>query len=199
MINALLLAAIMLMPQPKAKALKYSATTIYLLDNEFDRQGSGTAWAYSKEFLITADHVCAGIDEGLTLALLNRPYRAFYLTPIYRDPIGDVCVLDGNPGLVPLKLRRRPMDEGEHIYVYGSPMGIAGSLTDGYAGPLVRMGDGLWRQMSAPATGGNSGGPVLDNKGRVVGMLVAGYARYSHVTYSSPWKAIKKGVDHVSP
>lgn len=68
--------------------------------------------------------------------------------------------------------RQRPAI-GAPLLVLGSPLGLGGTVTSGIVS-AYRTQDGLsYMQFSAPISPGNSGGPVLDEHGAVVGVAVA--------------------------
>ena len=62
---------------------------------------------------------------------------------------------------------------GEKIYVAGNPEGLEGTFSDGIISAI--RGDSTYKvfQMTAPISQGSSGGPVLNEKGEVIGVSVA--------------------------
>lgn len=71
-----------------------------------------------------------------------------------------------------------PVRQGEPIVVYGFPLAGAlastGNLTTGIVSALAGLGDDTSKlQISAPVQPGNSGGPVLDQNGGVIGVVVS--------------------------
>src|SRR5262249_15594153 len=68
---------------------------------------------------------------------------------------------------------------GELVIAIGNPMGFVGALTTGVihsVGPLHALGGHSWVQASVRLAPGNSGGPLADAQGRVIGIntMVAG-------------------------
>jgi serine protease Do len=62
---------------------------------------------------------------------------------------------------------------GEHAIVIGNPLGLESTLSDGLVSSR-RMYEGRpWIQFSAPIGSGNSGGPVLNMRGEVIGVTTA--------------------------
>lgn len=79
------------------------------------------------------------------------------------------------PG-VPARLSPRPPDLGETVYILGHTLGKPYTLTKGIVSSLhrkfrINTKNELYMQVSAQALGGNSGGPVFDSAGRLVGVL----------------------------
>ena len=62
---------------------------------------------------------------------------------------------------------------GEHVSVIGNPLGLDHTLTDGIVSARRVYEGERYIQMSAPISPGNSGGPVFDRHGRVIGVSVA--------------------------
>jgi S1-C subfamily serine protease len=85
----------------------------------------------------------------------------------------DVAILKANPrGRAPLALRRGPVTPGDRVYVIGSPNGknFEGTVSSGVIS-ADRTIDGLrYIQSDAAMSPGSSGGPLLDEKGEVIGL-----------------------------
>jgi S1-C subfamily serine protease len=72
----------------------------------------------------------------------------------------------------------RDAEIGEHVFVFGYPLhGLitsTGSLTTGIVSALAGLGDNYRQlQISAPIQPGNSGGPITDAQGQVIGVVVS--------------------------
>jgi hypothetical protein len=138
--------------------------------------GTGTAFLVAPDLLVTNRHViqsCAAIDvytpEG------KRPAQVQVA-----DAAVDLALLRV-PGLrgMPVRLRSpRTIRLGETVFVFGFP--LSGSLTSGgnFTSGLVSGLRGLHDapgdiQITAPVQPGNSGGPLLDAAGQVIGVVKA--------------------------
>jgi S1-C subfamily serine protease len=103
--------------------------------------------------------------------------------------VAKVIATDQNDDLALLKLERRiemtavfrtgrPTRAGESAVVFGFPLsdilGSTGNVTTGIVTALTGMRDDRHRiQISAPVQTGNSGGPVLDASGYLIGVVVS--------------------------
>jgi S1-C subfamily serine protease len=131
------------------------------------------AWRSSRgTFFITANHVVAGHDDSVSL---ERKGGSWEGEIVRRDAKNDLALVrvDGRPvGARPLwqRPRRANPKTGEQLLLVGSPYGLGGTVTTGIVSRVTRKAI----QTDAAANPGNSGGPVVDRKGRVVGVLIAG-------------------------
>jgi serine protease Do len=76
-------------------------------------------------------------------------------------------------GLPAATFRNRPVRPGELVVAVGNPLGFTGALTTGIvhaAGPFSGLGRRPWVQAAIRLAPGNSGGPLADAAGHVVGI-----------------------------
>ena len=91
----------------------------------------------------------------------------------------DLAVLIAQPSPSVATFRGgRPVRAGEAVVAYGFPMtgtlSSGGVVTNGSVSALSGFrDDSRYLQISAPIQGGNSGGPLLDTAGNVVGVITA--------------------------
>jgi serine protease Do len=138
--------------------------------------GSGVVWS-SDGSIITNAHVARGAQVRLQL----WDGREFDATVASRDPRRDLarlCIDATNlpSALVADSSQVRP---GELAIAIGNPLGFVGALTTGVIhaiGPLRGLGSQSWVQADVRLAPGNSGGPLANAHGRVIGIntMVAG-------------------------
>jgi S1-C subfamily serine protease len=82
---------------------------------------------------------------------------------------------------------------GSRVYAIGSPIGLENSISSGIVSASGRrlLPRGEVIQIDVPVNPGNSGGPLLDEKGRLVGMVFAGMAGFQGLNFAMPAKWIK--------
>lgn len=140
------------------------------------RKSFGTGFLVSqKGHVVTNNHVvkgCTSLRVGYSGGLLEKA------TLLATDQRNDLALLltDLRPEVVPaLKARVRV---GDNVYVYGFPLaGLlskTGNFTVGYITSAAGLGDNTSQfQISAPVQPGNSGGPLVDKHGNVIGVIVS--------------------------
>ncbi len=86
---------------------------------------------------------------------------------------------------------------GERIYAIGSPAGLENTITSGIVSATGRrfleMGDVV--QVDVPINQGNSGGPLLDESGHLIGVVYAGIEQFEGVNFAIPAKWVLKVLD----
>ena len=138
---------------------------------------SGTGFVVATGRVVTNAHVAQGCAEVRVRAAGGRELPA---TVAASDPERDLALLavQGDPGPA-LAFRAGPeLRRGEEVVTYGFPLaGLLSSgptLTTGEVSALAGLRDNPRQfQISAPVQPGNSGGPLLDRSGNVVGIVVS--------------------------
>ncbi|PYT74744.1 MAG: peptidase S1 [Acidobacteria bacterium] len=138
--------------------------------------GSGVIWS-SNGLLVTNAHVVRSVRPKVQL----WDGREFEAAVQSRDPFRDLAQLRIDARNLPAasaadSSQLRP---GELAIAIGNPMGFVGALATGVihgVGPLRGLGSHSWVQAEVRLAPGNSGGPLADARGRVVGIntMVAG-------------------------
>jgi serine protease Do len=138
--------------------------------------GSGVIWPGDGTILTNA-HVARSRRIGVQL----WDGREFSATVESRDARRDLAVLRISATHLPAAMiadssRVRP---GELAIAIGNPLGFVGALTTGVihaVGPLAGLGSRPWVQADVRLAPGNSGGPLADARGRVIGIntMIAG-------------------------
>lgn len=85
----------------------------------------------------------------------------------------DIAILSTScSNSIPLEIRTSTVKTGETVYAIGSSLGLTSSLSDGIVSSAKREVEGhIYIQTTAPISSGNSGGPLLDSEGRVIGIM----------------------------
>ena len=149
---------------------------------------SGTGFALYQGHIVTNYHV---VEDAKTIFIkgvkgdFNTEYRA---RVIATDKTNDLAVLKiddekfSSFGTIPYKIKRSMSDVGESVWALGYPMtsvmGDEIKFTDGKISSRTGIqGDMSVYQISVPIQPGNSGGPLFDNYGNIVGITSSGLNR----------------------
>ena len=141
-----------------------------------DLGGSGVVINAAKGFVLTNDHVVPDVPK---LVVILPDGRRRTVKTIHRDPRSDLALLVIEPeGLAQAEWGDSDtLELADWVVAIGQPFGLSGTVTAGIvSGPRRGFGpqgyDDLI-QTSAAINAGSSGGPLVDLKGKVVGINVA--------------------------
>jgi S1-C subfamily serine protease len=75
---------------------------------------------------------------------------------------------------------------GDAIYVAGNPLGLEGTFSQGIISGIRQVGPDFLFQITAPISPGSSGGPLLNEKGEVIGVAVAAFKGGQNLNFAIP-------------
>jgi S1-C subfamily serine protease len=138
----------------------------------------GTAWVAASSGgtaeLVTNAHVVADlVDAGQGSVTLVRGADRIPATIGRVDRDADLAVLSTDRSLPVLRRAAGDVTVGDQLMVVGSALGLEGSVSSGIVSAVRTEDAHTYIQLSAPVNFGNSGGPVVDRHGQVVGVTVA--------------------------
>ena len=142
--------------------------------------------------ILTNAHVVSGAQEVVVKLTDRREFRAKVLGT---DPLTDVAVLKIDAHDLPVVLLAPPQPPrvGEWVLAIGSPFGFENSVTAGVVSATGRAlpGDGFvpFIQTDVAVNPGNSGGPLINMRGEVVGINSQIYSRsggYQGLSFAIP-------------
>jgi S1-C subfamily serine protease len=138
---------------------------------------SGTAFFVTREGkLVTNHHVVSGARK-IEVALNEEEVVEARL--LRDDPINDLAVLEVAAIRAPLRLRvAHGLEKGDDVFTLGFPIpslqGPEAKATFGHVNALSGIGgDERYVQIDVPIQPGNSGGPLFNQRGEVVGVVAA--------------------------
>jgi len=156
----------------------------------------GTGFAISSDgYIVTNNHV---VNEGKKIEIkgVNGDFQKTYVAKVIAtDKDNDLAILkivdSSFMGFnkIPYSLIRKLTDVGNSVFVLGYPlvtyMGQEIKLTNGIISSKTGFqGDVSTYQISVPLQPGNSGGPMFDSKGNVVGIVSSRLSIGENVSYA---------------
>jgi S1-C subfamily serine protease len=85
---------------------------------------------------------------------------------------------------------------GDRIYAIGSPAGLERTITSGIISAvgrrLLQVGDSM--QVDVPLNPGNSGGPLLNEKGDLIGIVFAGLQQFEGLNFAVPYAWVERAL-----
>ena len=141
-------------------------------------QDLGSGWVAASNGdgsdIVTNYHVVATAEAaGEATVDVQQADRTWKGTIVRTDPADDLAVVhisDPLPRLVASASRPRV---GATVMAAGAPLGLAGTISVGVVSGFHSVSGSDYLQFTAPISPGNSGGPVVDSRGRVVGVATA--------------------------
>jgi len=156
-----------------------------------------------KGIVITNNHVIQDSEDIVVRVGGDKEYKA---TIIGADPLSDIAVLqiDSKEKFIPVKFGNSDKTRiGDWVIAIGNPFGLGGTVTSGIISARNRS-IGLSRyedyiQTDASINSGNSGGPLFDMNGDVIGINTAilGQSGSIGIGFSIPSNSAKKVVDQL--
>lgn len=170
------LAQVIASAPPNWRAVAQSVAASVVLVKCGDSTGSGFSVNLGKlpvgykSGILTNAHVVQGCGVGTdevsyvrnskttTAVLANLDYRP--------DDNRDIALLLSTEA-IPALSAGPPPQQGDAVATMGFPLGLPSNFTTGVVSHVYEDG---WIQTNAPISAGNSGGPLMDDKGRVLGI-----------------------------
>lgn len=170
------------------------------------QEWSGTGFALNNGYVVTNFHV---IDNAKTIQIqgIDGDFSVKYNASIIAtDKYNDLALLRINDsrftgfGNIPYNIKTTLSDVGEEIFVLGYPltstMGDEIKLTTGVISSKTGFqGDVSLYQISAPIQPGNSGGPLFDYQGNLVGIVNAKHKGAENVGYAIKTSYLKNLIE----
>lgn len=173
-------------------------------------QNIGSGFIISEDgMIITNKHVVA--DTDATYQALTNDKKKYTVEKIYRDPLNDLAILKIDAkGLRPLTLGDSsriklgqlaiaigtPLGEFTNTVTVGIVSGLGRGITAGspFEGFVEKLDNVI--QTDAAISPGNSGGPLLDSKGEVIGVNTAIAQEGQNLGFAIPVNLVKTIIDN---
>ncbi len=169
--------------------------------NERPANYGGTGFALtSNGYLLTNLHVIEGAESITVVDNSGIPYK---VRVVRTDSQYDLAILkitdDKFKGLssLPYRLKSNTIGMGEEVYTLGFPKDDA-VYGRGYVSSRTGYnGDTTQYQVSIPVNPGNSGGPLLDQRGNIIGVISAKQNQVDGATFAVKSKYIQEALNSI--
>jgi S1-C subfamily serine protease len=160
----------------------------------------GTGFAISTNgYIITNYHVVAGADS---VYVQNNKGEAYKASSVFEDISSDLAILKiadstfkSQP--LPYSLKPQPVNLGEEVFTMGYPRDeiVYGK---GYISAQTGFnGDTVAYQVSIPVNPGNSGAPLMDSEGNIVGIITGKQTTSDGIAFAVKSAHLKRLLDEM--
>lgn len=171
--------------------------SVLLIELDGGRVGAGVA--VGRHEIVTARHLVVGAQSVRVRRADGGEWQA---EVVGTDARTDLALLTMTGELEPARLgRAQPMRVGDPVVALGNPFGLGLSLTTGVvahgARRLVPTANGPrvdFVQLSIPLNPGNSGGPIFNADGEVVGVLAGTHTQGQAIAFAVPVEVVEEGL-----
>lgn len=159
--------------------------------------GSGSGfYLKAQEVFVTNYHVVAGNHK---VSIENYQQDRFLAKVVYVNPEADIAFLKSEylhaPADVPFN-KIEAVHSSDKVFVLGYPFGMPYTITEGIVSNERQLLDGQpFIQTDAAVNPGNSGGPVVNAEGLLVGVTTAKLSDADNVGFAIPAFIVKEELD----
>ena len=178
-------------------------------ENNYSEKWSGTGFALKDGYVLTCHHVIEGANIINIFGINGDFVNGVKATVIGSDKSNDLALLKisgevpASFNSIPYGFKSKIADVGEDVYVLGYPltatMGEEVKLTNGIISSRTGYdGDVSLYQVSVPVQPGNSGGPLIDYSGNIIGVICAKHTEAENVSYAVKASQIRNLIESIS-
>jgi hypothetical protein len=117
------------------------------------------------------------------------------------DPVHDLVLLSVTGSKAPSLVLgdSSKVVIGDEVFAVGNPQGLEGTFSQGIISSIRQMGSDTLLQTTAPISPGSSGGPVVNDQAKVVGVAAATLKEGQNLNFAVPIAYVKALLDHIKP
>lgn len=167
------------------KRVKSSVVAVTTFDAKGKVLVTGSGFFVHPGQLVTNIHVIDGAARVEVRTFEAKAHTYPIAGILALDEEGDLALLQVDAPAErnrPLELGRELPDEGERIFVIGNPLRLEGSVADGIVSSIREVPNlGSVVQITAPISPGNSGSPLFNSDGKVIGVVTIKVANAQNI------------------
>jgi len=173
-----------------------STVEIYGEGNGFSSTGSGF-FIDDAGTVVTNYHVIEGCTEVSVTTSAGSIYTVKSLLGYDQDL--DIAILSTSCNSLPVEIHTGDIKTGEAVFALGSSEALTGTFSEGIISASERSINGVtYIQTTAPVSHGNSGGPLINSNGQVIGIVSAGLEEGQNINFAIPISAVNS-IDKENP
>jgi serine protease Do len=183
-----------------ARRVKPSVVVVHLIGRDGKPEGVGTGFVVRADGLIaTNQHV---IGEGRSIRVETSDGKEHDVISVHAsDRKADLALIKIEAkGLTPLPLGdAAKLTDGQPVVALGNPKGLKHSVVAGVVSGKRAVEGRTMIQVAIPIEPGNSGGPLLDRAGRVVGVMTIKSLVTDNLGFAMPVNALLPLIQKPNP
>ena len=169
-----------------AKMAFPSTVLVFIEDRNGQPLSIGSGFVLDTGAVVTNLHVIEAGARGYVKEI-NSDTRHAIDGFLRADVLHDLAILSVPSLSAPkLKLASDSPAVGDTVYAIGNPRGLEGTFSQGNISAIRRLDSDTIFQITAPISPGSSGGPVLNERGEVIGIAVATFKGGQNLNFAVP-------------
>ena len=169
---------------------------IYVADSKGNPVGYGSGFFVTNQGDVLTNHHVIG--KGGTFYVKTDDGKAYLAKLRAYDFERDMALLathvpSSKYKVLPISSQVAPV--GTAVFALGAPLGLEKSVSDGLVSQLRNANGVQYLQISCPISQGSSGGPVLSNKGEIIGMATLMLIDGQNLNFAVPSPILKTFVE----
>jgi hypothetical protein len=170
---------------------KCGGSTVEIAASTDYTKSIGSGFFIGDGMLVTNYHVIQGMKN---IVVTTSGNKVINITKIlgYDEKL-DLAILQVDEKYKGLAVSNSKAKVGEKIYTLGSPLGLTGTMTDGMITTATRLIDDVdYIQINASISSGNSGGPLINAYGEVIGVNTMYFVNGQNLNFAININELKK-------
>lgn len=153
----------------------------------------GSGFLVSPGTVVTNEHVVADASDILLKSIAAQGARSTTGRLAAKHPTADLAILRSEIDAEELPLGRfGTVTVGQSVFVVSNPKGLEATFSKGIVSSIRSNDESTVLQITAPVSEGSSGGPVLNEAGRVIGVVFAVRRGGQNLNFAVPVSYVRK-------
>ena len=164
-----------------------SVVLLVMVDKNGQPLSQGSGFVVQPNIVVTNHHVIEGATSGFAKVIGKKEtYEVSGFVSV--DQKYDLALLEINGVKAPsiTLTDTETVAVGDKIFAVGNPLGLEGTFSEGIVSGIRHLKAGTLIQITAPISPGSSGGPILDEKGQVIGVAMASFSDGQNLNFAIP-------------